>query len=133
MAVMVDSCVYLDIFTRDERWFAWSADAMAQAAASGTIVINAAIYAEISIRFSRIEEIEDLLPSSQFEYREIPREAAFLAGKCFHRYRRRGGPRTSPLPDFFVGAHAAVAGLPLVTRDTRRFREYFPGLQLISP
>ncbi len=133
MAVMVDSCVFLDVFSQDARWFDWSSNAMAEAADTGNIVLNPIIYSEISIRFERIEELETLLPSDVFEYRAIPREAAFLAGKCFLEYRRRGGRRSLPLPDFFIGAHAAVERLPLVTRDPKRFREYFPKLQLIHP
>lgn len=133
MSVMVDSCVFLDIFSRDSRWFEWSSTALANAADKGNIVLNPVIYAEISIRFDRIEELEALLPSDVLEYRLIPREAAFLAGKCFVEYRRRGGRRSLPLPDFFIGAHAAVARLPLVTRDAKRFRDYFPGLDLVQP
>ena len=133
MPVVVDSCVYLDVFTHDPTWFEWSSKALSNAADMGTIVLNPAIYAEISVRFDRIERIEALLPADVFEYREVPREAAFLAGKCFLRYRRRGGLKERPLPDFFIGAHAAVAGIPLVTRDPNRFREYFPSLQLVAP
>ena len=133
MSVMVDSCVYLDIFSRDPRWLDWSSRALAEAADKGSIVLNPVIYAEISIRFDRIEDLEALLPADVFEYSAVPREAAFLAGKCFMKYRRRGGRKSRPLPDFFIGAHAAVAGLPLVTRDTKRFSEYFPGLRLVCP
>jgi len=133
MPVMVDSCVFLDVFSQDPRWFEWSSNALADAADAGSIVLNSVIYSEISIRFNRIEDLEALLPSSIFEYQSIPREAAFLAGKCFVEYRRRGGRRLLPLPDFFIGAHAAVARLPLITRDTKRFREYFPRLQLVHP
>lgn len=133
MPTMVDSCVFLDIFTRDPRWFDWSSEALAQAADVGTIVLNPVIYAEISTRFARIEELEALLPTDVFEYHAVPREAAFLAGKCFLDYRRRGGARTTPLPDFLIGAHAAVTKLAVVTRDERRFRRYFPGLHLITP
>ncbi len=133
MSVLVDSCVFLDIFTRDARWFDWSSQAVAQAANEGTILLNPIIYAEISVRFERIEDLERLLPSDVFEYRPIPREAAFLAGKCFLEYRRRGGRKSLPLPDFFIGAHAAVAKLDLVTRDIRRFRDYFPSVKLICP
>ena len=133
MSVMVDSCVYLDIFTRDSRWFGWSSQALANAANAGMIVLNPVIYAEISIRFRRIEELEAFLSLDVFEYRAIPREAAFLAGKCFLEYRRRGGRKSLPLPDFFIGAHAAIENLTLVTRDVKRFRDCFPGLRLISP
>lgn len=107
--------------------------ALADAADVGSIVLNPVIYAELSIRFRRIEDLEGLLPSDVFEYRSIPREAAFLAGKCFLQYRRRGGRKSLPLPDFFIGAHAAVERLPLVTRDAARFRAYFPGLRLVCP
>lgn len=133
MHFMVDSCVYLDIFSEDPKWYAWSAGALSEAANQGTIVINPVIYAEISIRFTQIEELESLLPSDVFEYRSIPREAAFLAGKTFLKYRRRGGQRPHPLPDFFIGAHAAIHKLDLITRDIRRFREYYPSLNLICP
>ena len=133
MSAMVDSCVFLDIFTQDPRWFEWSSRALADAADAGSVILNPVIYAEISIRFERIEDLEALLPPNVFEYRPIPREAAFLAGKCFLGYRRRGGRKSLPLPDFFIGAHAAVEHLPLVTRDTKRFRTHFPGLQLVCP
>lgn len=131
--VMIDSCVYLDVFSRDLRWFEWSSAALASAADSGSIILNSIIYSEISIRFDRIEELEALLPPDVFEFQPIPREAAFLAGKCFLKYRHRGGRKSLPLPDFFIGAHAAVAGIPLVTRDVERFRDYFPGLRLVCP
>ena len=133
MAVVVDSCVLLDIFTEDTRWLAWSAGALADAADRGEIILNPVIYAEVSIGFDRIEELESLLPADVFAYQPIPREAAFLAGKCFLKYRRRGGAGTAPLPDFFIGAHALVAGLPLITRDEKRFKDYFPTLNLIAP
>jgi predicted nucleic acid-binding protein len=96
-------------------------------------VINPVIYAEISIRFRTIEELEDALPKGMFERRDIPWEAAFLAGKCFVKYRRAGGAKTAPLPDFFIGAHAAVERLYLLTRDSSRYRAYFPTVNLIAP
>ena len=130
---MVDSCVYLDVYTRDPVWHDWSLGVLRDAARRGKVILNAAIYGEISVGFSRIEELESTLDPLVFEYREIPREAAFLAGKCFARYRRDGGTRSSPLPDFFIGAHAAVEGLTLVTRDTKRFRRHFPGVRLVCP
>lgn len=133
MAVFVDSCVLLDIFTEDPAWFEWSAAALERAADSGPLVINAVVYAEISVRFERIEDLESSLASAGFDLRPIPREAAFLAGKVFLRYRRSGGRKTMPLPDFLIGAHAAVEHLPLLTRDERRFRTSFPSLRLISP
>jgi len=133
MPVMVDSCVLLDIFTEDPRWFAWSSAALAREADRGMLVLNPVIYAEVSIRFDRIEELESLLPPDVFSCDPIPREAAFLAGKCFLKYRQRGGARTTPLPDFFIGAHALVGGMSLVTRDAQRFGDYFPTLDLIAP
>jgi predicted nucleic acid-binding protein len=133
MAALVDSCVLLDVLTEDPKWFAWSSDALSQQAETGSLVVNPVIYAEVSVRFQRIEELESVLTRDVFEYRPIPREAAFLAGKCFLRYRRRGGARTMPLPDFLIGAHAAVERLPLLTRDPSRFRTYFPTVALISP
>ncbi len=132
-AAMVDSCVLLDILTEDPEWFDWSAAALAGQADRGLLVINPVIYAEVSIRFVRIEELETALPFDAFEYRTIPREAAFLAGKCFLKYRRRGGAKDTPLPDFFIGAHAAVEKLDLITRDTGRFEKYFPSVTLIRP
>lgn len=133
MAVLVDSCVLLDVFTEDPQWFAWSSASLAEHADRGMLVVNAVIYAEVSIRFARIEELESVLTPDVFEFRPISREAAFLAGKCFLRYRRRGGPKTLPLPDFFIGAHAAVEKLPLLTRDVDRLKTYFPTLSLICP
>jgi predicted nucleic acid-binding protein len=133
MAVMIDSCVLLDLFTEDETWYEWSSAVFAEQADQGMLVVNPAIYAEVSVRFERIEELESILTPDVFEYRAIPREAAFLAGKCFLRYRRRGGHKTQPLPDFLIGAHAAVEELPVVTRDARRFQTYFPSVTLICP
>lgn len=130
---MVDSCVYLDIFTQDRTWYQWSSGAIEDAVGSDVVVLNPVIYAEISIRFSRIEELEAQLPGDVFQFWEVPKEAAFLAGKCHLKYRQRGGQKWSPLPDFFIGAHATVEDLKLVTRDPRRFKEYFPKLKLICP
>lgn len=130
---MVDSCVLLDVLTEDPDWFAWSSEALAAGADRGLLVINSIIYAEVSIGFERIEDLEAVLPERIVVLQPIPREAAFLAGKVFLQYRRRGGTRTAPLPDFLIGAHAAVANMPLITRDTARFRSYFPSLDLIEP
>ena len=132
-ATMVDSCVLLDVFTEDPDWFAWSSEALAEAADTGVLAINPVIYAEVSIGFERIEDLEAALPGDFVELLPIPREAAFLAGKCFLQYRQRGGIRTAPLPDFLIGAHAAVGEMPLITRDTARFRGYFPSIKLIHP
>lgn len=132
-AVMIDSNVLLDIMTEDVRWFAWSADAIERVADRFRLVINPVIYAEVSVRYSRIEELEAALPKTMLEREPIPFEAAFLAGKAFLAYRRRSGTRRSPLPDFFIGAHASVAGYRLVTRDASRYRSYFPKLSLVAP
>jgi predicted nucleic acid-binding protein len=125
--------VILDVVTDDPRWGEWSSSMLASCAESGMLVINPIVYAEVSIGFERIEELDDLLPAGSFRRDPLPWAAAFLAGKCFLEYRRRGGIRRSPLPDFYIGAHAAVAGLPLLTRDASRYRTYFPHLQILSP
>ncbi|MDX8402651.1 MAG: type II toxin-antitoxin system VapC family toxin [Mariprofundaceae bacterium] len=130
---MVDSNVLLDVLSDDPDWGEWSSCALARAADHGELVINTVIYAEVSVGFARIEQLEEALPADVFRRAPIPPEAAFLAGKCFLRYRRRGGVRRSPLPDFFIGAHAAVQGWRLLTRDARRYREYFPKLNLTAP
>jgi hypothetical protein len=131
--VLVDSSVLLDVLTEDPRWYAWSAGAVTRCADEAALAINPIIYAEVSIRFARIEELEDALEPHLFERLPLPWEAAFLAGKCFANYRRRGGRRESPLPDFYIGAHAAISGLSLLTRDAARYRTYFPTLHLIAP
>ena len=131
--VLVDSNVILDVLTEDARWLAWSAEALAHAAERDILVINPIIYAEVSVRFERIEELEEALPDSLFRREPLPWEAGFLAGKCFRSYRRQGGARRSPLPDFFIGAHAAVRAMTLLTRDATRYRTYFPTLALIAP
>ncbi len=133
MSVLVDSNVILDIATDDPAWGSWSAEALARVADQSVLAINALIYAEVSIGFERIEDLEDAVPKEVFVRERLPYEAAFLAGKCFLEYRRRGGSRASPLPDFYIGAHAAVAGYALLTRDATRFRTYFPRLELIAP
>ena len=130
--VLVDSSVVLDVIGEDENWLDWSAWMLEEAATMGRLFINPIIYAEISVRVDAMEELDDDL--GQFiGRRPLPWEAAFLAGKCFERYRRSGGTRTAPLPDFFIGAHAAVEDLTLLTRDPRRFRTYFPKLRIIAP
>jgi len=131
--VLVDSSVVLDVVTDDPTWGDWSADTLARCAETGPLVINPIIYAEVSAGFRRVEEVEAAVPAEYFERAALPWEAAFLAGKCFLRYRRRGGGRRSPLPDFYIGAHAAVAGHTLLTRDPTRYRSYFPTVPLIAP
>ncbi len=130
---LVDSNVLLDILTDDETWREWSTAALAAAADAGPLFINPIIYAEVSVRFSLIEELDEVLPRQVYRRLPLPWEAAFLADKAFLRYRRRGGRRTSTLPDFFVGAHAAVEEIVLLTRDATRYRTYFPTLHLIAP
>jgi len=132
-AVLVDSNVILDIATDDPEWAAWSAGALEEAANGAILCINPLVYAEVSVGFSTIEALEEALPHDLYRREALPYEAAFLAGKCFLDYRRRGGARTSPLPDFYIGAHAAVAGYRLLTRDAGRYRGYFPGVGLITP
>ncbi|MEA2771790.1 MAG: hypothetical protein QOD93_4752 [Acetobacteraceae bacterium] len=132
-AVMVDSNVLLDLMSEDAAWFTWSASAIERAAEEFRLVINAVIYGEVSVRYSKIEDLDAALPKSMFDREPIPYEAAFLAGKSFLTYRQRGGVKRSPLPDFMIGAHAAVAGYQLLTRDAGRYRTYFPRLRLIAP
>jgi len=132
-ATLVDSNVILDVVTEDPEWLDWSAAALARQADAGPLVVNPVIYAEVAARFDRIEDLEAALPSEYYERQALPWEAAFLAGRTFMRYRRRGGQRRSPLPDFYIGAHALVARMALLTRDARRYRAYFPALRIIAP
>ena len=133
MFTLVDSNVILDVVTEDADWFDWSAGALSREAEESTLAINAVIYAEVSIRYQTIEELESLLADAEIRRLDLPYEAAFLAAKAFVAYRRRGGLKTTPLPDFFIGAHAVIAGMRLLTRDPRRYRTYFPTLQIVSP
>lgn len=132
-AVLVDANVLLDVMTEDAGWLQWSAQAIERAANRYRLVINPVIYAEVSIRYTRIEDLDEALPKAMFDREPIPYEAAFLAGKAYLAYRRRGGTKTVPLPDFFIGSHAAVAGYSLLTRDGARYRTYFPKLSLLAP
>jgi predicted nucleic acid-binding protein len=130
--VLVDSTVLIDVIGEDDEWLDWSAWMLEEAGTAGRLFINPIIYAEISVRVDAMEELDNDL--EQFVMRRpLPWDAAFLAGKCFERYRRAGGARTAPLPDFFIGAHAAVENLTLLTRAPRRFRSYFPKLRIIAP
>lgn len=131
--VLVDSNVLLDVATDDPKWADWSGQTLSDLAADSVIVINPIIYAEVSMGFQRVEDLEEAVPSDLFRRDPLPHEAGFLAGKAFLLYRRRGGARSSPLPDFYIGAHAAVAGLRLLTRDASRYRSYFPTIDLIAP
>lgn len=131
--VLVDSNVILDVATGDPRWAPWSSRALERAADEAQLVINPLVYAEVSIGFDRVEDLEEALPAGLYLRADLPYEAAFLAGKSFLSYRRRGGHRSSPLPDFYIGAHAAVADYRLLTRDPARYRGYFPTVELIAP
>lgn len=131
--VLVDSNVILDLVTDDPHWADWSEQILERYAGKGSLFINDLVYAEVSIGFQRIEELEQILVRGGFIHLPIPREALFLAGKVFLQYRRAGGVRSSPLPDFFIGAHAAVSGLLLLTRDKARYQTYFPAIELITP
>jgi len=132
LETFVDSSVLLDLFTEDPRWLSWSQEQLTQAAQRGAIVLNAVVLAEIAPRFPRIEELNAALPSMAI-IDEVPTAAAFLAGHAHADYRRAGGTREAVLPDFLIGAHAAVTSRPLITRDPRRVATYIPGAKLISP
>ncbi len=129
---LVDTNVLLDITMDDPVWAAWSQQQIDEAGRVGRVVINPVIYAELSLAFHTVEELDAELLASRLDVREIPRDALFLAARVFRAYRRRGGTRTGVLPDFFIGAHAAVEGMTLITRDLRRLG-WFPSLQVIAP
>ena len=131
--VLVDSNVLLDVATNDPNWGEWSVRALAEVAEHTSLIINPIVYAEVSIGYSTIEALDAAIPAALYRREALPWEAGFLAGKCFVRYRRRGGQRQSPLPDFYIGAHAAIGRLALLTRDAARYRSYFPGVEIISP
>ncbi|MCZ8272027.1 MAG: type II toxin-antitoxin system VapC family toxin [Beijerinckiaceae bacterium] len=131
--ILVDTNVLLDVATNDPNWADWSIEQLDAAAVRGPVVINAVVYSEFSVGYDRIEEVERLLKDVDIGWADVPREALFLAGKAFQQYRRQGGSRTGVLPDFFIGAHAAVSGMTLLTRDPARYRSYFPKVGLISP
>jgi predicted nucleic acid-binding protein len=130
---LVDSNVLLDIATNDPVWAQWSAEALAEVAEYSSLVINPIVYAEMSIGYSTIEALDAAFPSAFYAREALPWEAGFLAGKCFVDYRRRGGARNSPLRDFYIGAHAAIGGLALLTRDAACYRTYFPRLEILTP
>jgi predicted nucleic acid-binding protein len=133
VATLVDSNVLIDVIEGTLAWSDWSVDALEAAGSAGPVVINQVIYAEVSVRYADTDDLDLDLPIDYFQREQIPWPAAFLAGKAFVDYRRRGGQRRSPLPDFFIGAHAAVASLRLLTRDPTRYRSYFPTVELIAP
>jgi len=131
--VLVDSNVILDLRTQDPVWFTWSSESLAETADRHELAINPIIYAEVAADADRIEDLDRELPESDYRRLPLPYEAGFLAARAFVRYRRSGGSRRAPLPDFYIGAHAAVDRLPLLTRDAARYRTYFPTVTLISP
>ena len=131
--VLVDSCVLLDLFTDDPKWANWSENILGKYCQRNTLFINSIIYTEISIGFNKIEEVENAVEEIGVKVLEIPREALFLAGKVFLDYRGNKGTKKSTLPDFFIGAHAAVSAFELITRDTARYKSYFPNVTLICP
>jgi predicted nucleic acid-binding protein len=133
MPTLVDSNVLLDVLTEDDEWLDWSSSALGVCAERGRLLINPLVYAEVSIRFATIEDLDDALPPEYFVREALPWGAAFLAGKAFMHYRRRGGARLHPLPDFYIGAHAAIGGYTLLTRDARRYRTYYPKLHVFAP
>ncbi|MCT7377898.1 type II toxin-antitoxin system VapC family toxin [Chelativorans salis] len=130
---LVDTNVLLDLVTDDQHWAEWSIEQLEGASLRGPLLINDVVYAELSVRYSRIEDLDGFLDAAGLEIGAMPRPALFLAGKVFSRYRKSGGTRTGVLPDFFIGAHAAVSRLPLLTRDVGRYQTYFPSLTLITP
>ena len=131
--VLIDSNILIDIFTDSRDWADWSRDQLTLLAASSSLFINPIVYSEISIGFKRIEELEECLGVLPLRFEEIPEEALFLAGKAFLKYRRKQGTKSSTLPDFFIGAHAAVKDWRIITRDKKRMAYYFPSLEIISP
>lgn len=132
-ATLVDSDVLIDLVGPDAPWTGWSAESLTVALEDGAVFVNQVVYAEISVGFARIEDCDWALEIRGIERVPLPWPAAFMASRAFVDYRRRGGRKLSPLPDFFIGAHAAVEGLRLLTRDTRRYRTYFPSVELITP
>ena len=131
--VLVDANVLLDWLTGDPRWHAWSTEQLDRHGMAGGLAVNPLIFAEVAMTFSSAEQLDAALPAARFARLALPYGAAFRAGHAFREYRRAGGERRSPMPDFYIGAHAAVAGLPLLTRDVRRYRTYFPDVRLIAP
>jgi predicted nucleic acid-binding protein len=131
--VLVDSNILLDVATNDPKWADWSGRALAECADLTTLIVNPIIFAEVSIGFAAVEALNAALPSAMYARESLPWEAGFLAGKCFLSYRRRGGARTTPLPDFYIGAHAAIERLALLTRDIARYRTYFPSVEILGP
>jgi predicted nucleic acid-binding protein len=130
---LIDSNVLLDVATEDPHWYQWSSTALTTAARTAPMLINPLIFGEVSMNYDTIEELDKVLPEPMFRRVPLPYPAGFLAGRAFLTYRSRGGERRSPLPDFYIGAHAAVDRLTLVTRDPRRYRTYFPTVDMVAP
>ena len=133
MAIIVDSNVIFDILLEDKNWFRWSSEMLSKYAEDNDLIINQIIYSELSIRFSSIEELDQMIAESNLTYEQLPWKAAFLAGKCYIKYKKESHSKTMILPDFYIGAHAAVTKRSLLTRDLRRYGHYFNGLKLITP
>ena len=131
--ILVDSNILLDILTVDPKWYNWSSSNLSTLAESHELIINDIIYTEVSIGFGRIEDLEAAFTGDFFKILPIPKEALFLAGKAFLQYRANNGNKNSVLPDLFIGAHASILNIPLITRDLSRYKTYFPKLQLITP
>jgi len=131
--VFVDSCVLLDLFTDDENWADWSESTLEKYSQTNTLYINSIVYTEISIGFNKVEEVESAIEELGIKVLEMPREALFLTGKAFLKYRKNKGNKISPLPDFFIGAHASVSRFGLITRDLAKYKTYFPQIKLIHP
>ena len=130
---LVDTNILLDVVTDDPNWSDWSIEQLEAAALRGPLLINDVVYAELAVRYERIERLEAFLSEAGLDMAAMPRSALFLAGKVFQKYRKAGGSRTGVLPDFFIGAHAAVDRLDLLTRDSARYRTYFPTVKLVTP
>ncbi len=131
--VLVDTNVLVDLLTDDPTWATWSSDAFCACMDHARMVIDTAVYAELAVRYPSVEALEQMIGAAGLEREQVPWSAAFLAGKAFDEYRHAGGTRRSPLPDFYIGAHAAVTGMRLLTRDADRYRTYFPSVELIAP
>ena len=131
--ILIDSCILLDLFTNDPKWGDWSENILDKYSQTNTLYINSIVYTEISIGFRKIEELEKAISQMGIKVLEIPREALFLTGKAFLKYRRNKGTKKSPLPDFFIGAHASVSKFSLITRDVTKYKTYFPQIDLVNP
>ena len=131
--VLVDSNIVLDVFLNDLKWADWSESKLDEYDQLGSLYINSIIYSEISIGFKRIENLESAIAKAGLQMLEIPKEALFLAGKAYLKYKKRKGTKRTPLPDFFIGAQAAVQNFDLITRDVSRYQSYFPTVKLITP